>query len=78
MTALVRCAGPNGTGCSDRALVQPGRLCNSCRHHSTRSESKPKPAPKRSRRIDIETLIRVANSEVVQAERAARRVRSRR
>jgi len=70
MTALTRCPGPNGAVCADNALVPPGRLCSEC--HQRSGPPKPKPAPKkRPRRNDIEALIRAANSEAVQAERAA-------
>jgi hypothetical protein len=68
MTALIRCEGPNGTGCPDAALVRPGRTCGEC---AKRSKPRPprerKPRPKKG----IESLIEAANTEAVQAERAA-------
>jgi hypothetical protein len=77
VTALTRCKGPNGTGCPENALVRPGRTCGEC---AKRSKPKPDPKPQRQRspRGRIEALIESANSEAVQAERAAWRKTRRR
>jgi hypothetical protein len=78
VSGLVRCPGPGGTGCPDSALVRAGRLCSECEQRATGAPKKPKAAPHKRPRARVEALIDNANSEVVQAERAAWRKSRRR
>lgn len=72
---LTRCSGTDGNGCTDNALVRPGHVCGECERRSKlRPPRERKPHPRKG----IEALIQAANTEVVKAERRARRVGRRR